>query len=59
MRQLLLDPGEEASPLAAAAREAELQRRVAGRVRDAADAVAPYAAAVVALVTRRLSGVGS
>ncbi|BDA40448.1 hypothetical protein COCOBI_01-1010 [Coccomyxa sp. Obi] len=33
-----------------------LPRRVAGRVRDAADAVAPYIAAVAALVTRRLSG---
>ncbi|CAL8467263.1 g6799 [Coccomyxa elongata] len=56
VRQLLLDPGEEASPSAAAAREAELQRRVAGCLCAAADAVAPYVAAVVALVTRRLSG---
>ncbi|EIE26867.1 hypothetical protein COCSUDRAFT_59374 [Coccomyxa subellipsoidea C-169] len=52
----MLDEEEEGSPSAAAAREAALQRHVAGRVRAAADAVAPVIAAVAGLVARRLSG---
>lgn len=52
----MLDEEEEGSPSAAAAREAALQRHVAGRVRVAADAVAPVIAAVAGLVARRLSG---
>ena len=56
MRQIL-DAEEEGSPSVAAAREAALQRRVAGRVRAVADAVAPVIASVAALAVRRLSGV--
>lgn len=58
MRQIL-DAEEEGSPSVAAAREAALQRRVAGRVRAVADAVAPVIASVAALAVRRLSGVPS